>query len=371
MTKTGHMPALDGLRGVAILMVVLTHAVGGWLAAWSIVKDTQTWPATFSLPGWLSSIAGHGVHGVTLFFVVSAFTLTLSMARGGDLRRYALRRMARVGPGYWLAGIGYTLAAGLAPRLWAPEGVTPPDLALAAMFGSAWQGGASMAVVPGGWSVSCEVAFYIALPVALWLIQGRVWRAMLLTLAAGVVVQLASRYAGTHGGWHYVPQYIHPGVQAPVFLLGILAALTVQRSRLPAVPGLAIGLLALAVLALPFSPIRDWHILPHLQFAALVAAVVALAASHPPRLLAHDAIRRIGEVSYSMYLLHFALLAPSLTMAEWLAPGDDWRTFALHFGLTGAGSFVLACATYRWIEQPCIQWMGRRLRPAPALVAAE
>ena len=371
MNKTGHMPALDGLRGVAILMVVLTHAVGGWLAAQSIVQDTQAWPPTFSLPGWLSGIAGHGVHGVTLFFVVSAFTLTSSMARGGDLRRYVLRRIARVGPGYWLAGIGYTLAAGLAPRLWAPEGVTPPDLALAAMFGSAWQGGASMAVVPGGWSVSCEVAFYAALPMALWLIQGRVWRAALLTVAAGVVVQIASRYAGAHGGWHYVPQYIHPGVQAPVFLLGITAALVVQRVRLPVAPGLAVGLLTLAVMALPFSPIREWHVLPHLQFAAVAAAVVALAAAHPPRLLAHATMRRIGKVSYSMYLLHFAVLAPSLTMAEWLVSDDDWRTLTLHFGMTAGCSFALACATYRWIEQPCIEWVGQRLRRSPALVAAE
>ena len=67
-----HLPALDGLRGVAILMVVLTHAGGGWQAAQSLTENTLTWPATFDVPGWLSAIAGYGVHGVTLFFVVSA-----------------------------------------------------------------------------------------------------------------------------------------------------------------------------------------------------------------------------------------------------------------------------------------------------------
>lgn len=356
-----HLPALDGLRGVAILMVVLTHAFGGWQGAQAIMQDTLAWPATFHLPQWLSDIAGRAHHGVTLFFVVSAFTLTLSMSKGGSLGTFAVRRIARVGPGYWLAGIAYTLAAGLAPRLWAPDGVEPSDLAVAALFGSAWQGGASMAVVPGGWSVACEVAFYAALPLTLWLIGGQLWRAVLLSVASAVAVQLVARHAMLHGVWQYVPQYVHPLTQAPVFLFGITAALLAQRVRLPRVPGLAVTLLALAVVALPL-PSVFWTVLRHLPFAALVAACVALSAQHPPWLLANAAMRRIGEVSYSLYLIHFALLAPCLAAAQWLAPDNGWPTLALHFALTAACSFGLACLTYRWVEQPCIRGAARLLR---------
>ncbi len=358
------MPALDGLRGVAILMVVLIHAFGGWQVAQSITQDTLAWQATFQLPHWLEAVAGQAYHGVTLFFVVSAFTLTLSLSKGRSLGAYAVRRIARVGPGYWLAGIGYILAAGLAPRPSAPDGVTVPDLAVAAVFGSAWQGGGAIDVVPGGWSVSCEVAFYAALPVTLWLIGGRLWRAVLLALAAALAVQLLARHAMTHGGWHYVPQYVHPTIQAPVFLAGIAAAMLAQQVRLPRVPGLPVGLLAVGIVALPLMPIPRalWGLLLHLPFAVLAAACVALSAQHPPRLLAHPAMRRIGEVSYSRYLIHFALLAPCLTAAEWLAPGNGWPTLALHFGVTAACSFALACATYRLVEQPCIKGAARLLR---------
>jgi peptidoglycan/LPS O-acetylase OafA/YrhL len=146
-----HMPALDGLRGVAILMVLLTHCWGGWQAALSARQDTLAMLRTFALPWWADAIAGQAYHDVALFFVVSAFTLTIQAGRRHDSwLAYAVRRMARVGPGYWLAGLGYTLAAGLAPRLWAPDGVTLPDLGIAATFGSAWQGGASgtMARIP-------------------------------------------------------------------------------------------------------------------------------------------------------------------------------------------------------------------------------
>lgn len=355
-----HLPALDGLRGVAILLVVLTHCSGGWQAALSLTQNTQLWAPTFDLPRWLGVVAGQAVHGVTLFFVVSAFTLTLSLAQGADLRRYVIRRIARVAPGYWLAGIAYTLAAGLVARLWAPDGVAPSDLAVAAVFGSAWQGGASMAVVPGGWSVSCEVAFYAALPLLLWAIQGRLWRAAALTVMASVAVQIAAWHGIATHAWSYAPQYINPMVQAPVFLCGITAALLIRRFSLPYLPYRPYVLLALAILAVPFNPIGEWYLQHHLAFAALVAVAVALSATHPPRLLASAVMRRVGEVSYSMYLVHFALLSPSLWLAERLVPADHWPTLAVHLLLTTSTSFVAATILHRWVEVPGIA-LGRVL----------
>jgi peptidoglycan/LPS O-acetylase OafA/YrhL len=61
VTKANRMPALDGMRGVAILMVLFVHAS-------LTVGLTQ--------PEWLERMAAGGSHGVQLFFVVSAFTLT-------------------------------------------------------------------------------------------------------------------------------------------------------------------------------------------------------------------------------------------------------------------------------------------------------
>ena len=355
-----HLPALDGLRGVAILLVVLTHCSGGWQAALSLTQNTRLWAPTFDLPRWLGVVSGEAVHGVTLFFVVSAFTLTRSLAQGADLRRYVIRRVARVAPGYWLAGIAYTLAAGLVPRLWAPDGVAPSDLVVAAVFGSAWQGGASMAVVPGGWSVSCEVAFYAALPLLLWVIQGRLWRAAALTVTASVAVQIAARHGIVAHTWSYVPQYINPMVQAPVFLCGITAALLVRHSHLPYLPYCPYVLLALAIFAVPFNPVGEWYLQHHLAFAVLAAAAVALAATRPPRLLGSAVMRRVGEVSYSMYLVHFALLSPSLWLAERLVPADHWQTLALHLLLTSSTSFVAATVLHRWVEVPGIA-LGRAL----------
>jgi len=367
MNLPKHMPALDGLRGAAILLVILTHVSLGWESAWSIVPGIYDGLGGMAIPSWLRRITDNAIFGVQLFFVVSAFTLTVqSVRRGSDLRLYALRRIARVGPGYWLAGLGYTVFAGLAPRLWAPHGVSFTDLVVAALFGSAWQGGASLAVVPGGWSVACEVSFYLALPVIFWLTRGRIWRAAGLTLVAVVVTQIRLRHAMADGAAAGFQFYVNPVEQAPVFLCGVTAALVAMNIRLPLrlpnrlLPAVSVTLVLTAILALPFQPIPRWHIQPHIVFAIVVAVAIAIAAKHPPWLLTNRAIRRIGELSYSMYLLHFALLAASLHLAALIAPALDWLTLLLHFAFTLAGSVFLATFTHRFIEQPAIAWASRR-----------
>lgn len=373
-TLPRHMPALDGLRGVAILMVLMIHCWGGWWMALCLYGDTMGSAATFVLPWWLDAVASQGFHGVQLFFVVSAFTLTIQAGRRHDgWAAYAMRRIARVGPGYWLAGLLYTLAVGANIRYGAPSGISGSDFGIAALFGSAWQGGPSTAVVPGGWSVSCEMAFYVALPLLLAVINGRLWRIMLLTGAAMLGVQVLARYEMTHGGWTYMHQYINPVIQAPVFLAGIAAAVLAQRVRLPQAPGAALALLAAAVFGIPFLglAVKEWFVLPHLPFAALAAGVVLLAAQHPPALLTSAPMRRLGEVSYSLYLIHFALLAPCLAAAEWLVPGDVWATLALYMGLTIAAGVPLAIATHCWVERPGIRLGARLLAKPMAPVPAE
>ena len=64
-----------------------------------------------------------------------------------------------------------------------------------------------------------------------------------------------------------------------------------------------------------------------------------------------------------MYLIHFAVLAPSIWVAEELAPSNDWRTMAVHFALCSAASFALARITYAFVEAPAI---GSGCRPNPS-----
>jgi peptidoglycan/LPS O-acetylase OafA/YrhL len=364
------MPALDGLRGVAILLVVMSHAAGGRAAAQSIFHNVVGWAMTFGLPGWADRISIGTDRGVQLFFVISAFTLTVQAMRhrGEDLGRYALRRVARIGPAFWLAALFYALFAGLGPHMWAPHGIAPADMVLGAAFASAWQGGAAMAVVPGGWSISCEVAFYLALPLLIPLTGGRIPRAVLLTLVSLALAQARAWAVMRAGGWGF-PAYIHPIEQAPAFCCGVTAALVALQCRLPRVRGLVAAVLAGAVIGLPLLGIPVWWALPNLPFAVLAAIAVAFAAAHPPAWLTGRGLRHVGTISYSLYLVHFAVLAPSLSLAMHLRPATDGITLLLHDAITLALSMPLASLTYAVIERPPIRWAARFTRPAPPVPA--
>jgi peptidoglycan/LPS O-acetylase OafA/YrhL len=314
---------------------------------------------------WGRLIAEGGGHGVQLFFVISAFSLTVRAVQrpDGTWGAYALRRIARVGPAFWLAGIGYTLAKGLGPEP-TLAAVKPLDLMIAAVFGSAWQGGNALPIVTGGWSVSCEVAFYAALPVLITIINGSLLRSVLLTLVVGLVAYQLSAYHAMDGVWN-VRDYVHPAEQAPAFMLGVTAAYVAMHKRLPDIPGACLVLLVTAIVGLPLLQV----IPPHLPFAAIVAVVVALAATHPPAILTSLPMRRLGEVCYSMYLLHFVVLSPSLSLALWLMPQADWRTALIHMVIPTGISYPLARIMYQCIERPAIQWAAgaaRRSSPVPA-----
>jgi peptidoglycan/LPS O-acetylase OafA/YrhL len=170
-----------------------------------------------------------------------------------------------------------------------------------------------------------------------------------------------------HDGWRFMPQYINPLTQAPVFLSGIAAAVVVQRTRVPSLRGLATALLLFALFVLPFLPVGTWIMLRHLPFAAVMAVVVLLVAIDPPSFLLSPLLRRVGTVSYSMYLIHGVLLLPCLYAADALAPQAGWLTFLLDLVLTAASSFALACLSYRFIERPAVRWMANQIAVSRAV----
>jgi len=384
--EPAHLKFIDASRGVAFLGVLSVHvsyAVG---------------------PFPRRALFLHGGLGVTLFFIVSAYTLCHSHFRrqGKDphpLRAFYVRRLARIAPMYWLAILLYALGPQLLPAPWlndfAPEGHRPADYVANVLFLHGWRPNALNSVVPGGWSIAVEMMFYAAFPLLLrWASDAR--RAALALLGALALRQLATSdwlVAGLSRAEHFPADAVRvfcllwPPAQLFVFLAGVLlyhlahqAAFRSWLSHRPtAVVLLAFGLLALASFLEGNTTIVDLYVWQALALACIVLALSGGALDF----LLWKPLQHVGRLSYSCYLLHFIFAAAGLKLfgvhptsdrpsVDLGSPQRNLLAFAGAALLGVAGTVVAASLTERFVEKPGIA-LGRkviarlnRTRAAPA-----
>ncbi len=361
---------IDGLRGLAILGVLFTHS-------------GQSIPGLS--PIWYRATE-YGAYGVQLFFMVSAFTLFLSLARRGEgatreHRAFYARRFFRIMPLYILA-----LACYAAREIRGGASVTGLQLLACATFLNGLSPAWINSLPPGGWSVTDEVYSYLLIP---WLF-GRmksIGRAVLFLLAAVVVAvslhailageaftnlmtPLLGRHVNADPLWsnHYL--YFWFPNQLPVFLAGMLAYLIHRDAgpRLRATPaaGLLLSVaLATAAITLFFPPPL---LVRHLAFSAGLLALLISASLRPWRFLTAWPMRYLGVVSFSVYLVHFFVW--HIVDRAWPAvsrhlPAAPTALLLGYFVVLTVGSTIAATLTYRCIEAPGIamgRWVVRRLR---------
>lgn len=360
------IPALDGVRGLAIVLVVWSHA-GPRLAAYGV-----------GMPRILRWLTGFSYAGVDLFFVLSGFLLFLPYARAllgegtwPSTRDFYARRARRILPAYY--AVLCVIFALIAVR---GRGEVMPGCSMTA--GAALQ---SLTLVydltPNAyctlffmdgplWSLTVEWQFYLVLPaLALGLMRmsrrgdriRRVFYGLGMVIVLGFVVQLAATVA------HYALAPNRLGVSAPwtlpyallfgingkyldVFALGmmaaviyvagkrhgngstkqtrvlarcagvagaiVLAACVVWASRAGKLPGSGTGMTPASIIfprdpaQWPWAVWGDWTIC--LGFTCLLLGVLFLPG--PGRLLSYAPMRALGRVSYSVYLWHYLILMP-------------------------------------------------------------
>lgn len=336
-TSRSRLPFIDGLRGVAMLMVLAFHC---WENCFTL--------APLSATGWHKLLIlglRHGYLGVHLFLVISGFCLTYPLARGGttglrlDLRRFCLRRARRILPPYYVALAFFCLLCFLDPilrkALGRPAGSVSPltagqilsHLLMLHNLSPAWV----RSINGVFWSLALEWQLYMVFPL---LIAGfRRW-GLGRTLAAVLLVTLSYRswVYSLHVGSGSWPLSLSNAVafwlayaQVPgrvfEFTLGMLAALLLASGREIATAAwtrrwqaaaVLFGLLALSV-ALgwsSFSPITD--LLWGMAFFCLVmyggSRVAGANGAAARGWLESRPLVFLGTISYSVYLIHGPLI---------------------------------------------------------------
>lgn len=335
-SRLGYRPELDGLRGIAILLVVLAHAY---------------------VPGFLY---GDQV-GVTLFFVLSGFLITSLLLEELDrtgtisLRSFYRRRLLRLAPAF-LVMVATVTAANLV--VGAPGTLRNAALALAyvgnwSVAASDWVGNLNHT-----WTLAIEEQFYVVWPVALLLLATRLRlsrRAIGALLAAVIVVLGIERIALVAAGVTLDRIVFGSDTRADALLIGcLLATGFAAASRVPHrailyAAAAAILILALLVIGMPLA--MEWRLL----VIALAAAGLLGAALRDPllrRLLAWRPLVGVGRISYGMYLWNVPLMWALFAHVEPLAL--PVRTVII------VGSNIgLAAASYVAVERPFLRVKAR------------
>ncbi len=192
----GHLPVLDGIRGLAILMVLLLHFVGNMIPTNSIERV-------------IVGVTNYGSYGVDLFFILSGFLITgiLFDARNKPhyFRNFYMRRVLRIFPLYY--GV-LALVFIVAPLIPIFQGKTLDYLvdrqAWAWLYGVnvyiAIQGDWSFSYLEHLWSLCVEEHFYFVWPVVVFLLVARWPRTLIAVCLAIALGAMLARLAGSlHG----------------------------------------------------------------------------------------------------------------------------------------------------------------------------
>jgi peptidoglycan/LPS O-acetylase OafA/YrhL len=386
VTNRHGFTQVDALRGLAALSVVYYHA------AFRFPPNRSS----TALGAYLSQRnAGPPITAVVLFFLISGFVLYRPFVAARydgrpapSPRAYAIRRFARIVPGYWVtlaivsAWLGYSYALH-------PSGLLD-YFGFLQIYGSPETQGRGISVA---WSLDVEVTFYVALPLLALAarglarrLRGRLTADAVLCLSmyvlSGVYQDVILHAISPHNGRILALLSILPG-SLDLFAAGMfLAALSADYERrrqplgwlelinrhawLPWLAGVAILYLEGRLTTVISGP--NWWLVTH-QLKLFACALLLAPLTIGPqdggilrRVLGLPPLVWLGTISYGIYLWHFPVL--NKTAAQIVPHGELYTTVYV-----AIVSIVLAGVTYYAVELPA-QRLGRRLSRRLALQAA-
>jgi peptidoglycan/LPS O-acetylase OafA/YrhL len=369
-------PDVEGLRAVAILLVVLYHAHAG--------------------------LAPGGYVGVDVFFVISGFLITGQLLR--ELRKdgrisfgaFYARRARRIMPASMLTLIVTAVASTLLLNPLAANRALH-DVLSAIYFGAnvhfAAQGadyfnaGLSPSPVEHFWSLSVEEQFYVAWPLLLvlaslvWLPMRRRSRrepvqrpviaavAVVLTIVAAISLVASIEQTATSPSWAYFSIFTRAWELAVGAALALALPIVARLDRRLAIPLSWAGLACIGLAAVLFSDATpypgDLALLPVFGAAAVICGGSALASRRlgAEALLGAPPLQRVGAWSYSWYLWHW----PALILAPAVIGHSLSEIQAL---AVAAASLVIAVMSFVLVERPIRRIKIVVRRPALGLSAA-
>jgi peptidoglycan/LPS O-acetylase OafA/YrhL len=352
---------IQGLRAIAALMVVASHMF------WDIIPMRTHWAKPY--------VAAIGPSGVDIFFVISGFiiynvakrsaTQVDIVGRGRTVYEFALKRIIRIYPLYWIA---FAVAALI--MIWVPlpaSFVRKPQPELFLLIN-----GIPNFRVQAAWTLTFEVYFYAVVALCLFLFPKKILAGLLIWFAVvGSAILL-----GTVFGLPVPLDYLF----APIlleFLLGVVIGLLVERGQ-NRYSAASIGVGIIWVIFGAFELHHDggraaqsyllrlvWWGFPA---ALIVYGVLALETRNA--WIMPKTLQYLGNASYSIYLWHAILFIGIAAVFQHLGWVEvvDRTVLSVFMGMLGLGVGILS---YHYLEKPSLKLLGNTLIRRDARITAE
>jgi peptidoglycan/LPS O-acetylase OafA/YrhL len=349
-----YIPAIDGLRALAVIAVMLYHLGFTWI------------------PG--------GFLGVDLFFVISGYVITrllldsIEQSGGLDLRGFYLARARRLLPALIFTVTTTTIAIGI----WAPDTIKRllTDMPFALTGTMNWwlvarhqdyfESISRPPLLQHTWSLAVEAQFYLLWPLILYFILKRLGKkripiaALVIAAASGVTLLLVSFSLDASNASKVSHVYFGTDTHSIGLFLGAALAVSwipqnfttnVSKKAQDFIDGIGvfgfIGIIATFLLIDETKPTLYKIAFP---LAGIFGASIIMSVVHPASrfapILQNPIFVWIGQRSYAMYLWHwiiFQVTRPSVDLA-----GQMWALYALRILIV----FALADISLRYVEQP-------------------
>lgn len=318
-----HWPALDGLRSLAVGIVLFAHQ------------------------GCLPK--GNGGVGVDIFFVLSGFLITGILDKGPKLTNFYVRRFLRLAPCLLLSCFLFALLSLYLGRPW----VSPVLITLTytgnyalALFQP------DMSALGPCWSLACEEQFYLLWPFAIILLKRYPDRTKgLILLSLAILVACYRTYVADIYPSHRI--YYALDTHADGLVLGS-ALCYLSRLNLPKIGAkilsyflVPVSIEFLGFVMWKYGLFSPWMATMGFFLSAISAALIILDLTHSPLsllrfILSQRPLTYLGKISYGLYLLH----SPIFLLTE---------NPLLRFGLT----FLIAALSFKFYESPILKLKDR------------
>jgi len=346
-----YFNALDGLRAVSILMVLLHH----------VPRFHQTWVRT---------LQENGRYGVAFFFVISGFLICTLFLREEektgkiDLWKFYGRRALRLLPLYYAALLLQAILV-FALKQYTPENqaLFVEKLPAYLFYYSNWLATATQGPFFCSWSLAVEEQFYLAFGLLLFLGSRRfvIGAALAALFVKAVVYECFGTIDADSALWRVVFSYQES------ILLGVLIAFALNRRQgyeffarwlRPAWAPAALGAAtAMWICAHPMGTQSTWD--AQLLYLLMTLTLTGLVIRPVTPVLGGRFMSHLGKISYGIYLLHMFVISLAKKLPGGTSP-------AVCFLASSTAVILIASLVYKYFEYPIIAFYKNKLSPLAA-----